>query len=64
MIRRALEEAGGNRTEAAKRLGIHRQLLYAKAEKYGIDAGEVSADQTGTVVKADDPDLKQSDKSK
>jgi len=24
-----------------KRLGIHRQLLYAKAEKYGI-VGEVS----------------------
>jgi two-component system NtrC family response regulator len=64
MIRRALQEAGGNRTEAAKRLGIHRQLLYAKAEKYGIDGGEVSADQTGAVVKADDADREQSNKSK
>ncbi len=64
MIRRALQEAGGNRTEAAKRLGIHRQLLYAKAEKYGIDAGEVSADQTGAVVKADEADRPRSDKPK
>ena len=64
MIKRALEETGGNRTEAAKRLGIHRQLLYAKVEKYGIDAGEVSADRTEAVVKADDADRKQSNKSK
>lgn len=64
MIRRALEDAGGNRTEAAKRLGIHRQLLYAKAEKYGIAVGEVSADRTGFVVKADDGDREQSDKSR
>jgi DNA-binding NtrC family response regulator len=64
MIKRALQEAGGNRTEAAKRLGIHRQLLYAKAEKYGIDSGEVSADQTGAVVKADDAVRARSDKSK
>jgi DNA-binding NtrC family response regulator len=64
MIKQALQETSGNRTEAAKRLGIHRQLLYAKAEKYGIAAGEVSADQTGAVVKADDADREQSDKSK
>jgi two-component system NtrC family response regulator len=64
MIKQALQETGGNRTEAAKRLGIRRQLLYAKAEKYGIDAGEVSADRTGTVVKPDDGDQEQSDKSK
>jgi DNA-binding NtrC family response regulator len=64
MIRRALEDAGGNRTEAAKRLGIHRQLLYAKAEKYGIAVGEMSADRTGFVVKADDGDREQSDKSR
>jgi len=64
MIKRALQEAGGNRTEAARRLGIHRQLLYAKAEKYGIGAGEASADRTGAVVKADDADRAQLDKSK
>jgi DNA-binding NtrC family response regulator len=64
MIKQALQETGGKRTEAAKRLGIHRQLLYAKAEKYGIAAGEVSADQTGAVVKADDAGREQSDKFK
>ncbi len=30
IIRQALEAAGGNRAEAARRLGIHRQLLHAK----------------------------------
>ncbi len=64
MIRRALEEAGGNRTEAAKRLGIHRQLLYAKAEKYGIAVGELSADRTGFVAKADDGDRQKFDNPK
>jgi DNA-binding NtrC family response regulator len=36
MIAQALSESGGNRAEAARRLGIHRQLLHAKAEKYGL----------------------------
>ena len=55
MITRALREAGGNRTEAARRLGIHRQLLYAKIQKYGIDVDEPSADRTTDVVKPDEP---------
>ncbi len=38
MIRKALQESGGNRAEAARRLGIRRQLLYAKLRQYGIDA--------------------------
>jgi DNA-binding NtrC family response regulator len=37
MIRKALVEAGGNRAEAARRLGIHRQLLYTKLKDYGIE---------------------------
>lgn len=37
MIRKALAESGGNRAEAARRLGIHRQLLYAKLRHYGIE---------------------------
>lgn len=37
MIRKALAETAGNRTEAARRLGIHRQLLYAKLKEYGIE---------------------------
>jgi DNA-binding NtrC family response regulator len=36
MIAEALIESKGNRAEAARRLGIHRQLLHAKAEKYGL----------------------------
>ncbi|MCS6800253.1 MAG: sigma 54-interacting transcriptional regulator, partial [Myxococcota bacterium] len=36
MIRNALAQSGGNRAEAARRLGIRRQLLYAKLRQYGI----------------------------
>jgi two-component system response regulator AtoC len=36
MIVRALERAGGNRSEAARQLGIGRPLLYAKMEQYGL----------------------------
>jgi len=37
LIRRALEHSGGNRAEAARILGIHRQLLYEKLRQHGID---------------------------
>lgn len=37
MIRRALAEAGGSRAEAARRLGIHRQLLYDKIKRHGLE---------------------------
>ena len=37
MIRTALAETGGNRTETARRLGIRRQLLYAKLRHYGVE---------------------------
>jgi DNA-binding NtrC family response regulator len=37
MIRRALAESGGNRTEAARRLGIHRQMLHTKLRRYGLE---------------------------
>lgn len=40
MIRRALAEANGNRAEAARRLGVQRQLLYAKIERYGLDRAD------------------------
>ena len=36
-IQRVLREAGGNRSEAARRLGIERKTLYKKAERLGID---------------------------
>jgi len=37
LIENALAQAQGNRTEAARRLGIHRQLLYRKLTQYGIE---------------------------
>jgi DNA-binding NtrC family response regulator len=36
LIRRALERAGGNRSEAARLLGIGRTQLYAKMEEHGL----------------------------
>ena len=36
MIKRALIATGGNRAEAARKLGIHRQLLHTKMQLYGI----------------------------
>jgi two-component system NtrC family response regulator len=50
LIRRALAKCGGNRAEAARVLNIHRQLLYTKMKRLGI---EVSDDQTPGVA---DPD--------
>jgi DNA-binding NtrC family response regulator len=52
LIRRALARTEGNRAEAARALGIHRQLLYAKMKRYGLDASE---ERTGGVGKADEP---------
>jgi len=50
LIRRALAETGGNRAQAAERLGIRRQLLYQKLERYGLDA---SANETDGVRQKD-----------
>lgn len=38
-IRAVLEACGGNRTQAAERLGIHRETLYNKIRRYGLDDG-------------------------
>ena len=40
-IMEALKLSNGNRTEAAKHLGIHRTALYKKLKKYGINIKEV-----------------------
>jgi two-component system NtrC family response regulator len=54
MIRRALAACGGNRTEAARRLNINRQLLYTKAQRYGLS--DASSDiPTNPVRKPDGP---------
>lgn len=50
MIRRALARSGGNRAEAARLLGIHRQLLYEKLRQHGI---ELSGLRTASVGKDD-----------
>ncbi len=42
MIKNALAATRQNRVEAARRLGIHRQLLYAKLRRYRL--GEASGD--------------------
>ena len=49
MIRRAMTEAAGNRAEAARRLGIHRQLLYEKLRRLD-DASDI---RTHPVAKPD-----------
>ena len=51
LIRRALAKCGGNRAEAARALNIHRQLLYSKMKRLGIDGAE---SQTPDLPEADD----------
>jgi DNA-binding NtrC family response regulator len=47
LIRRALARSAGNRAEAARMLGIHRQLLYTKMKRYGLDLSEDRTDGVG-----------------
>jgi two-component system NtrC family response regulator len=51
MIVRALDACAGNRTEAARRLNINRQLLYTKMQRYGLV--ELSEKLTDRVAKDD-----------
>lgn len=37
LLQHALAAAGGNRSMAARQLGIHRQLLYTKLAQYGLE---------------------------
>jgi DNA-binding NtrC family response regulator len=53
MIVHALAACGGKRTEAARRLNINRQLLYAKMERYGLAEKPASEYPTHGVGKAD-----------
>jgi len=36
MIVQALEQTGGNKTQAAKKLGLHSSALYRRLEKYHL----------------------------
>ena len=48
MIARALDACAGNRTEAARRLNINRQLLYTKMQRYGlVEVSEKLTDRVG-----------------
>ena len=38
-IAQALRLTGGNKSEAAERLGIHRTSIYDKMRRYGIEWG-------------------------
>lgn len=38
----ALERAGGNRSEAARQLGLARTHLYAKLDEHGLDTKKPS----------------------
>jgi two-component system NtrC family response regulator len=53
MIRKTLEACGGNRAEAARRLNIHRQLLYTKMQRYGLIEPEASGKPTSGVGNSD-----------
>ena len=40
LLRQALAQAGGNRTQAAKALGLSLSTLRDKLKKFGLDAGD------------------------
>jgi transcriptional regulator with PAS, ATPase and Fis domain len=44
MLEDALRKAGGNKSKAAKLLGITRRMLYTKLERYGLASGEDAND--------------------
>ena len=55
----AMADAGGNRTQAAERLGIRRQLLYQKLARYGLDPspnGTARVSGTDSDTAEDTPD--------
>jgi DNA-binding NtrC family response regulator len=37
LIQNALKESDGNRTDAARRLGMHRRLHYDKLKQLGLE---------------------------
>ena len=53
MIVHALAACGGNRAEAARRLNINRQLLYAKMRHYELGEKPASENPTPAVGKPD-----------
>ena len=60
LIRRALARSAGNRAEAARLLGIHRPLLYAKMKRYGLELSEDRTDDVGEADTGGEPKHKKS----
>jgi DNA-binding NtrC family response regulator len=54
-ILEALRQARGNRSAAARALGIGRRTLYTKMEKLGIQPSWGSSNGSGAVLRAADP---------
>jgi DNA-binding NtrC family response regulator len=48
LVEGALLQAGGNKSEAARRLGIHRQQLYAKLRELGLEGPQAVDGQPET----------------
>ena len=44
LILKALDKAGGNKTQAAKLLGLTRRTLYSRLERYGLSPGGGASD--------------------
>ena len=47
LIRQSLERTGGNKTRAARLLGMTRRTLYSRMERHGIPLDEVRAGESG-----------------
>src|SRR4051812_20299123 len=54
-IRHVLNACGGNITEAARRLGLHRQSLQRKMRRHGLVAGERSASEAPEAITVGEP---------
>jgi len=52
----ALEETGGNKKLAARKLGIHRSTLYAKLRRYGLDDDEPGRSEPALAGRGSDHD--------
>ncbi len=52
MIARAMKTAGGNRTEASKILGIHRNTLQSKLEEYAVAVPRKPPQKAGPALRA------------
>ena len=51
MIRRSLEESGGNQCAASKQLGIHRNTLQRKMHQFGLGNARPQRKPAGRAVK-------------